>query len=465
MIPLSELVPTRGELREMLRLAAPIVLAQVGIMLMGVVDTAMVGRVSPATVAAVALGHIYWVNLTMPGLGLLLVLDPVVSQAVGARDHESIARGVQRGVLLALALSLPTMLLLIPGELFFAAIRQPAEVSTIAAEFSRWSALGVVPFYLFVVMRVTLQSMGTVRAVVIAILLANVANAGFNWVLIYGHLGFPPLGALGSALSTVASRWLMFAIILGLGWKQLGPQLLPRRAGIARWQPLGRMVAIGAPVAFQMWLEMAVFSLGAVIIGWLGASPLAAHEIALNLASMTFMVPLGVSGAAAAMVGRAIGRGDLAGARRDAVAAIAIGLGFMVFAAGVFLLLPTQLAHLFIADPATAKLAASLIVIAGTFQVFDGIQCVSAGILRGTGDTRVPMLLHLGGFWGIGIPLMFGLAFWAGLGPQGVWWAYVISLAVVALLQLLRVRWRLAQDVQRLQIDESHEYPLPDLAS
>jgi MATE family multidrug resistance protein len=460
----AELVPTRGELREMLRLAAPIVLAQVGIMLMGVVDTAMVGRVSPETVAAVALGHIYWVNLTMPGLGLLLVLDPVISQSVGAKDHDAIARGVQRGVLLALALTIPTVLLLMPGELFFAAIRQPAGVSAIAAQFSRWSALGVLPFYLFVVMRVTLQSMGTVRAVVIAIFAANIVNAGLNWVFIYGHLGAPPLGALGSSLSTVLSRWIMFALILGLGWREIGPHLRPWRPDAARIQPLLRMVGIGVPVAFQMWLEMAVFSLGAVIIGWLGAGPLAAHEIALNLASMTFMVPLGVSGAAAAMVGRAIGRGDLAGARRDAVAAVVIGLGFMCGAAAVFLLAPGTLAHLFIADVATAKLAASLIMIAGSFQVFDGIQCVAAGILRGTGDTRVPMLLHLGGFWGIGIPLMFGLAFWAGLGPQGVWWAYVISLAAVALMQILRVRWRLAQDVQRLRIDESHEHEVPDLA-
>ncbi len=460
----AELVPTRDELREMLRLAVPIVLAQVGIMLMGVVDTAMVGRVSPETVAAVALGHLYWVNLTMPGLGLLLVLDPVVSQAVGAEDHEAISRGVQRGVLLAFALTIPTVLLLMPGELFFAAIKQSPAVSVIASQFARWSALGVLPFYLFVVLRVTLQAIGTVRAVVVAIVVANIANALFNWVFIYGHLGAPALGAVGSSLSTVLSRWLMFGIILALGWKEIGPQLRPWRSDAARLKPLMRMVSIGAPVAFQMWLEMAVFSLGAVIIGWLGAGPLAAHEIALNLASITFMVPLGVSAAAAAMVGRAIGRGDLAGARRDAVAAVVLGLGFMCGAAAVFILMPSGLARLFIADPETAALAASLIMIAGTFQIFDGIQCVSAGILRGTGDTRVPMLLHLGGFWGLGIPLMFALAFWARLGPQGVWWAYVISLAAVALLQVLRVRWRLTQDVQRLQIEDTQEFELDELA-
>ena len=441
----------------MLRLASPVVLAQVGLMLMGVVDTAMVGRVSPATIAAVALGHIYWVNLTIPGIGVLLVLDPVVSQAVGARDHEGVARGVQRGVLLALGLSIPTALFLIPGELVFGVLRQPPEVTPIAATFSRWSILGVVPFYLFVVLRQTLQAMARVRAVVISIIAANVVNAGLNWVLIYGHFGLPALGAVGSAISTVLSRWAMLAMVLALGWRELRPALARWRTGATRSGPLLRMVRIGLPIGFQQWLEVAVFAAGAVFIGWFGTVPLAGHEIALNLAALTFMVPLGLSAAAAAMVGRAIGRRDLAAARRDAVAAIAVGVGFMTVAAAAFLVLPRPLASLFVSDPETVAMAASLILIAGIFQIFDGVQGVAAGVLRGTGDTRVPMLLHLAGFWGIGVPLSLLLGFALGLGPRGIWWGYVGSLLVVAGLQLWRVRWRLAQDIRRLQIDEGAE--------
>ena len=458
MSTLAQLRPTRGELREMLRLAWPVVLAQVGIMLMGVVDTAMVGRVSTSAVAAVALGHIYWVNVTIFGMGILLVLDPVVSQATGAQDHEGVSRGVQRGVLMALALSVPTALLLIPGELFFGFLRQPADVTPIAATFSRISIIGVVPFYLFFALRQSLQAMAQVRPVVIAIVVSNFVNFALDYALIYGHFGLPALGTQGSAIATALSRWLMFGLLVYFGWKQLHGALVPWRPESFRVGPMVRMLRLGMPVGLQNWLEIAVFSGGAVALGWFGSVPLAAHEIAINLAALTFMFPMGVSAAAAAMVGRAIGREDLSGARRDAVAALAVGMGLMAIAAIAFLTIPRALALIFVRDPATVATAASLIFIGGLFQIFDGMQAVATGVLRGTGDTRVPMLLHLAGFWGIGIPLSLGLAFRLGFGPQGVWWGYVGALAAVAAMQLLRVRWRLGQDIQRLQIDESQEF-------
>jgi MATE family multidrug resistance protein len=250
----------------------------------------------------------------------------------------------------------------------------------------------------------------------------------------------------------------MFGLLLSLGWKQLHGAITPWRPESFRIGPMIRMLGIGMPVGFQSWLEIAVFSGGAVALGWFGAVPLAAHEVAINLAALTFMVPMGVSAAAAAMVGRAIGREDLSAAKRDAVAALAVGVGFMVIAAMLFLTIPRALAMLFVHDPATIATAASLIWIGGLFQLFDGAQAVATGVLRGTGDTRVPMLLHLAAFWGIGIPVCLGLAFWIGLGPQGVWWGYVIALAAAASFQLLRVRWRLRQDIRRLQIDETSEF-------
>jgi MATE family multidrug resistance protein len=442
----------------MLRLAWPVVLAQVGIMLMGVVDTAMVGRVGTSAVAAVALGHIYWVNVTIFGMGILLVLDPVVSQATGAQDHEGVSRGVQRGVLMALALSVPTALLLIPGELFFGFLRQPADVTPIAATFSRISIAGVVPFYLFFALRQSLQAMAQVRPVVIAIVVSNFVNFALDYALIYGHFGLPALGTQGSAIATALSRWLMFGLLVYFGWKQLHGALVPWRPESYRVGPMVRMLRLGMPVGLQNWLEIAVFSGGAVALGWFGSVPLAAHEIAINLAALTFMFPMGVSAAAAAMVGRAIGREDLSAARRDAIAALAVGMGFMAIAAIAFLTIPRALALIFVRDPATVATAASLIFIGGLFQIFDGMQAVATGVLRGTGDTRVPMLLHLAGFWGIGIPLCLGLAFGLGFGPQGVWWGYVGALAAVAVMQLLRVRWRLGQDIHRLQIEESQEF-------
>lgn len=444
----------------MMRLAWPVVLAQVGIMLMGVVDTAMVGRVGTSAVAAVALGHIYWVNVTIGGLGILMVLDPVVSQATGASDHDGVARGVQRGIIMALALSVPSALLLIPGEFFFSVLRQPADVTPVAATFSRISIAGMVPFYLFYALRQSLQAMAETRAVVIAIVVSNVVNFVLDYALIYGHFGSPALGVQGSAISTVVSRWLMFVLVLCFGWKHLHWAIAPWRRASGRLAPLLRMARIGVPVGLQSWLEIAVFSGGAIALGWFGSVALAAHEVAINLAALTFMFPMGVSAAAAAMVGRAIGRQDLSAARRDAVAALVVGVSFMALAAIAFVSIPRALAMLFVHDPATIATAASLIFIGGIFQLFDGMQAVATGVLRGTGDTRVPMLLHLLGFWGVGIPLCLWLAFRAGFGPQGVWWGYVGALVVVAAIQLLRVRWRLGQDIQRLRIDESAEWEL-----
>ena len=438
----------------MVRLASPVVLAQVGIMLMGVVDTAMVGRIGADAVAAVALGHIYWINLTILGIGILMALDPVVSQAFGAGDAAGVRKGVQRGAVLALMLTIPTSLALLPGEWLFGVLRQPESVTPVAATWARVSALGTLPFFLFVALRQSLQAMGVVRPVVTAIVVGNVVNVIFNWLLIYGRAGFPALGAVGSSISTVIGRWVMLAILLWYGRASLVPALRPWLPESFEMRPLARMVAIGAPVAFQQWLEIAVFGGGALVLGWFGATALAAHEIAISLAAMTFMVPLGLSAAAASMVGRAIGRGDMPAARRDAVAAIAVGLGFMSVAALGFGFYSTALAGLFIADPETLAMAASLIVIAAAFQIFDGIQGVATGVLRGTADTRVPMLIHLGGFWGVGAPVGLLLALRTSLGPRGVWWGYVAGLVTVAALQLWRVRWRLAGNVERLKVEQ-----------
>lgn len=442
----------------MVRLASPVITAQVGIMLMGVVDTAMVGQVGSDAVAAVALGHIYWVNLTILGVGTLMALDPVVSQAFGAGDTAGVRRGVQRGVVLAMLISIPMALALLPSGWVFAKLDQPALIVPVAAAWARWSALGALPFFLFVALRQSLQAMGRVRPVVISIVVSNLLNIILNWLLIYGHWGFPALGAVGSSISTVIGRWIGFAVLLWFGRDRLIPALRPWLPESFRIRPLVRMVTIGAPVAFQQWLEIAVFSGGAVVLGWFGPKALASHEIAISLAALTFMVPLGLSAAAASMVGRAIGRGDMPAARRDAVAAVGVGVGFMAFAAAAFGFFPRALAGIFIADPETLSIAASLIAIAALFQIFDGIQAVATGVLRGTADTRVPMLLHLGGFWAVGAPVGLFLALKTSLGPRGVWWGYVAGLAVVAVLQLWRVRWRLAGDIARLQVEETNEF-------
>jgi MATE family multidrug resistance protein len=437
----------------MLRLAVPVVVIQVGMMAMGVVDTIMVGHVSARALAAVALGNLYFFGLAVFAMGTLMVLDPVVAQAVGADDRPAIARGVQRGVLLAILLTVPVVLLLTIAAPVFRLARQPGEVIPDAAAYALVTAPGVLPFLLFVVFRQSLQALGRTAPIVGAIIGANLCNVLLNWLLIYGHWGFPAMGVVGSAWATTFSRGLLAVGLWAAARKELGPLMWPLRREIWQWVPLARMLRLGVPVGAQHVLEFGAFALVALMMGWMGTREMAGHQIAINLAALTFMVPLGVGDAASVLVGRAVGRGDTEGTRGAARAALACGLSFMSATAAIFLSLPGPLARLYSRELEVVQVAAMLIPIAGVFQVFDGLQVVTAGILRGLGDTRVSMLVNLFGYWLLGIPVSVYLGFGAGLGPAGLWWGLVLGLAVVGTLLLVRLRGRLARRQPRVVID------------
>lgn len=450
-------MPTLSESRTLLGLALPVIIVQVGMMAMGVVDSLMVGRVSPAALAAVALGNLYFWGLSAFGIGVLMALDPVVAQAVGARDEPAVTRAVQRGMLLAVGLSVPSSLLFLTAEPILALLGQPADVVPVAGGYAVRVMPAVFPFYAFLVLRQSLQAMKRMRPIVVAIILANLLNVALNWVLVFGKLGFPAMGAFGSAWATSASRWLMALGLLALAWPQLGPYLTRIRGDVVRPRPLARMLALGSPIGIQFQLEFGAFGVIALLMGRLGTAAVAAHQVAINLASLTFMVPLGISAAAAVLVGHGVGRGDAPEARSAARAALTWGAGFMALMAVLFLALPGELVGLYTPDREVLALGSALVSLAGLFQVFDGIQVVSAGILRGTGETRPPMLINVLGFWLVGIPVSLALAFGAGLGPRGLWWGLVAGLAAVAGLLLLRVRVRLGERLERVVIDEIGE--------
>lgn len=443
----------------MVRLALPIVAVQLGQMFMGVVDTVMVGRVSAEAIAAIALGNLYFYGAAIFGMGVLMALDPVVAQAVGARDALAVRRGVQRGLVLALGLSAVASALLLPARPVLGLLRQPEPVADIAAAYARIAVVGILPFYVFGALRQSLQAMHRVAPIVLAMVVANVANVGLNYVLIFGKLGFPVMGAVGAAWATAACRWLMLAVLAAASWQTLRPQLLPFRREALAWAPLRRMVAIGVPIGTQYQLEYGVFAVVGVMMGWLGTVELAGHQVALNLASLTFMVPMGVSAAAAVLVGNAVGRDDPAEARRAAAAALTGGVGFMVASAVLMLTAPHFLARLYTTDLTVAAMAASLIPIAGVFQVFDGLQVVSIGVLRGVADTRTPMLVNVLGFWLVGIPVSAWLGLRTAAGPRGLWWGLTVGLILVALVLAWRVRQRLAGRVARVVIDRQMAAP------
>jgi MATE family multidrug resistance protein len=437
----------------MVQLALPVVVVQVGLMLMGTVDVIMTGHFSRVAMSATALGNIYFLNVTIFAMGLLMALDPIVAQAVGAGDTVGVTRGIQRGILLSLALTVATSAALLPAAFLLALLRQPAELVPLAGEYVRVCIPGVLPFLLFVVLRQSLQAMRDMRPILTTIVLANVANVFFNWVLIYGHLGFPGMGAVGSAWASTLSRWVMFLLLVAIGWKQLRPHFHPLSSELFRILPLVRTVRLGAPIGFQMQLEFSAFAVLALLMGYMGTVEMAAHQAAIALASMTFMVPMGVGAAAAVLVGHGVGHGSIREIRMATTAALLLGGGFMAFSALVMLLLPTLLAQLFTNDLQVVLLAAMLIPIAGVFQIFDGLQAVAVGVLRGLGDTVAPMVINLLGFWLIGLPLCIYLGFYSDAGATGLWWGMVAGLFAVAVLLLLRIRSQLARKVERVMMD------------
>ena len=443
-------IPTRSEVRDVARLAGPIVLVQVGLMMMGVVDAAIVGRYSAEGLAAVALGNVYFNSVVTLGHGTLMALDPLIAQAVGARDQPAIERALQRGMVLCVALSIPLALLLLPGELFFTPLRQPDDVVPLAAAYARACIPGVLPYLAFIALRQTVQAFSLVRPVVVAVVVANIANVFLDWGMVFGRFGFSAMGPVGSGWATTICRWLM-ALLLFWGCRHA---LVPFLRNWSREDlapaPLWRMMRIGFPIGLQLWIEFTAFSVALLLVGLLGTLPLAGHQIALMLAALTYMVPLGVAAAAAVLVGHAVGRGDLEAARREASAALACGVGFMSVTALVLIGFAPWLARLFTADPGILAVASVLIPIAGVFQVFDGIQGVSSGILRGAGDTRVPMWSNLAGYFVVGLPLGAWLGLSSGWGAQGIWWGLVAGLAAVAALLGWRVHVIVGGELKRL---------------
>ena len=447
----------KAEWRALTAIAVPIVIVEIGMMLMATVDTVLVGHYSPNGVAAVALGHLYFFNLIVLPLGTLMAADPLVSQAVGANDHAAMGRAIQRAALLAAIFGAVASLGALPAESLLRWFKQPASIIPATTTYIHVSAAAVPAFLMFVVLRVTLQAMHRVAPIVISIVVANVVNFVLNWALIYGRLGAPELGVEGSAIATLIARWTMFFTLLALAWKQLRPYLGTIDPASFTARPIRRMLAIGIPIGLQMQLEFGAFATVGLLMGAFGAVQVAAHQIALNLAALTFMVPLGVSSAGAVRVGHAIGGGDQTRARRAARLAYGLAAGFMTTTALLFLLLPEQLASLYSNDPALIAITASLIPIAGMFQVFDGLQVVGAGVLRGLGDTRVPLAAMLTAYWIIGVPTSVFLAYRAGLGPQGLWWGFVAGLSTVSVFLLWRVVVLMRRGVTRLHVDAPAE--------
>ncbi|MBK7830357.1 MATE family efflux transporter [Nannocystis sp.] len=425
-----------AELRRLSVLATPIVAAQVGTMMLGVVDTIMVGGIGSDALAAVALGTVWVFGTLVFGLGVTLGIDPLLTQAHGAGDGAAVGLTMQRGLVVAALASLPiAMLWLWTGDMLLLAGQSPA-LARMAHDYVLVQLPSVPAFLGFVVLRSYLQGRSIVAPTLWVTLIANLLNVAFNWVLIHGELGFPRLGLTGAGIATGVTRTLMFVLLALVIW----------RRGLHRgaWQPWSRaalepaglrqIARLGLPVGLQLGLEMWAFQVATLMAGWLGKAELAAHTVVLNLASMAFMLPLGISMAAVTRVGNLLGAGQPRAAQRAAWVALAMGAGVMCGSALGFVALRGWLPRVYSGDPQVLALAAVLLPIAGAFQLFDGTQVVGGGVLRGMGRTRPAALFNLLGYYVLGLPVAYYLAFEAGMGVAGIWWGLTVGLMAVALL-------------------------------
>lgn len=438
---LSRFQSVREEIRPMLRLAWPLVLAELGWSFMGIVDTMMVGRLPQSAVAigAVSLGNALGIAVGLFGGGMLLGLDTLVSQAFGARRITDCHHSLLNAIYLGLAITLPLMGLLWASGNLLIWLRVDAAVLELALPYLNAITWSMLPLLLYFAARRYLQAMDLVRPVAFALVAANLANVFGNWVLIYGKLGAPAMGVEGSGWSTCIARACMAAVLLAYIVRH------DRRYGTGLWAVAGRpdmarireLLRLGVPVAVMITLEIGVFSAATALAGKLGAVPLAAHQVALHCASFAFMVPLGISSAAAVRVGQGIGRRDPPGATRAGWTAIALAMAFMSCTALLFLLAPRLLARLFTSDPVVIGYSVLLLAVAAMFQLFDGIQVVAVGALRGAGETRIPMLSHLVSFWFVGLPLGYWLCFARGWGAVGLWTGLCISLILTGAVLLI----------------------------
>jgi multidrug resistance protein, MATE family len=449
------LADIRREFRPMLRMAAPLALAELGWMAMGIVDTIMAGPLGPAAVGAGILGNMVFYPLAMSFTGLLLGMDTLVSQAFGARDPQDCRRTLVNGVWLAIALTPLTVGLTMASIPALWAVKANPRVMVECAPYMRNLAWGLLPLFVFSALRRYSQAVNVVKPVTFVLVSANVVNFAGNWVLMYGHWGAPAMGLAGSGWSTSISRvYMAAAMAAAVIWEE-------RRSGRAamrlswrpEWRRICSLVSLGLPATGQIAFEGAVFGIVTVLAAKLDEISLAAHGIAVQVIATTFMVPLGISSAAAVRVGQAVGRRDERGAAAAGWSALAIA-GLFMGAAGIALwVAPRFIVRRFIADAAVIAAGATLLRIAAFFELFDGLQVVATGALRGLGDTRSPMIAHFIGYWAIGMPIAYVLCFPMGWGAQGIWIGLTVALIAIGVALVVVWRARLSSQRQSLQTE------------
>lgn len=430
----------KEHIKNTVQLSYPVIIGQAGLIMMGVVDNLLVGGLGASNLAAASIANSLFILIFILGIGICTAVTPLVAISVGARKEQDCGTIFINGHIVNFVVSFILMLVTYLASDFFSVLNQPVEVVKLATPYTKILSLSMIPVLIFQTNKQFIEGLSVMRPGMVISITANIINGMVGWILIYGKFGMPALGLIGAGIATFSSRLFMalsisFYIFSSSRFKNLNLSL---RIKHINYSIIKKILSLGIPSATQYFFEVGAFTSAAIMIGWLGTDQLAAHQIAINLASISFMCTLGISTAGSIRVGYGVGKGNITETRRAGFTAILLGEALMTLFGIIFVLFRNNLPAFYIKDPAVISIASSLLIIAALFQIFDGTQAVGIGILRGLTDVKGPTLITFIAYWVIGLPVGYLLGFHYNLGVQGVWIGLMFGLVTSAILLTLR---------------------------
>ena len=435
--------------KKIAQLSYPIIIGQIGIVLMGVADVIMIGRVDATNLAAAGLANSIFFLVAILGIGTLMAISSLVAQSKGAGHNNECAAFFRQGIFASIVLSICISFILFLISSNMQIFKQNEEVTALSAQFLNLLNLGTLPLLLFTASKQFSDGLSFTKPSAIITIIALAINVILNWLLIYGNYGFPKLGLVGAGLATLIGRIFMAVCMLAFVlWHKQYKHFIRLKEKVKQAKFFKEIFSVGLPSGFQYFFEIAAFSASGIIIGWIGKNEQAAHHIALNIASITYMIATGISAAGSILVGDALGRKNKQDIARSGKAALILGALFMAGGAVILSSFSKVIVGFYIDDAAVADMAVFLILIAAFFQLSDGIQCVSLGILRGIEDTKIPTVITIISYWIIGIPVGYFLAFNFGLSLYGIWIGLLIGLTFSAAM----LSWRFVRLSKKIDV-------------
>ncbi len=430
----------KNHIKNTFTLAYPVMIGQLGYIMMQVVDNMMVGGLGDAPLAAASLANGLFILILIIGIGISYAITPLVAISIGAGRNDDCEKFFKQSLIVNMIFSLLLLGLTFLCSNLFQFLDQPIQVYKLAISYSKILGYSIIPIMLFQTYKQFIEGLSITRPAMIITIIANVINAAINWILVYGHYGFPRLELNGSGWATFTSRLFMAIALILYVMKSSQFKKFDVALKISKmdFHVVKKILSLGLPSAFQYIFEVGAFSFAIVMIGWLGTKQLAAHQIAINLASITYMATLGISSAGAIRVGVAVGKQNITEVRKAGFTAISLGAAIMFCCGIVFILFNKFLPTLYIKDQDVVNIASYLLIIAAIFQIFDGTQAVGIGVLRGLTDVKGPTIITFISYWIIALPIGYVLGFLFKLNVIGIWIGFLIGLMTSAILLTLR---------------------------